>query len=171
MQRADVLYNFLRMPTNADKSGSTLSGEFWEGRLNGVSGTLGFPLERSVSLMLVTMLISARGVKRTLVLRFSGGWAFASAVRREVLASLDVSNTAATSFPPSRRCRLKTALCLMSFSLSQGLRLYWRQTCGRNPAKHSALQTHLRRLLRVHNTGGLARLVRLGREERRACSP
>ena len=45
VQRADALYDFLHMPT-----------------LDGVSGTLGFPLERRVSLMLVTMLISAVGV-------------------------------------------------------------------------------------------------------------
>ena len=32
----------------------------------------------------------------------------------------------------------------MSFYLSQGLRLCWRQTCGPNPAKHSTQQTHLR---------------------------
>ena len=32
----------------------------------------------------------------------------------------------------------------MSFYMSQGLLLYWRQTCGRNPAKLSTPQTHLR---------------------------
>ena len=36
--------------------------------------------------------------------------AFAFAFRREVFASLDVSYTAATSLPPSRRCRLNGAL-------------------------------------------------------------
>ena len=68
--------NFLQMPTNAGKSGSTLSGEIWGGRLDGVSGTLGFSLERRVSLMLVTMLTSAVGVNRTLLRRLLGGWAF-----------------------------------------------------------------------------------------------
>ena len=71
------------MPTNAGKSGSPLSGEFL-GRLDGVAGTLGFPLERLVSRMLVTMLISAVGVNRTLLRRLLGGWAFALALRREV---------------------------------------------------------------------------------------
>ena len=103
------MYDFLQMPPNAGKSGSTLSGEFWGGRLDGVSGTLGFPLERQVSLMLVTMLISAMGVNRTLLQRLLGGWAFALVFQREVFASLDVSYTA-TSLPPSRRCRLKGAL-------------------------------------------------------------
>ena len=46
VQRADALHDFFQMPTNARKSGSTLVGEFWRGRLDGVSGTLGFPLER-----------------------------------------------------------------------------------------------------------------------------
>ena len=40
---------FFQMPEDAGKSGSTFSGEFWRGRLDGVSGTLGFPLERRVS--------------------------------------------------------------------------------------------------------------------------
>ena len=57
-----------------------------------------------VSFMLVTMLISAVGVNRTLLRRLLGGWAFA--LRREVFASLDVCYTAATSLPPRRRRRL-----------------------------------------------------------------
>ena len=64
------------MPTNAGKSGSPLSGEFWRGRLDDISGTLGFPLERQVSPTLLTMLIAALGVNRTLLQRL-GGWAFA----------------------------------------------------------------------------------------------
>ena len=43
VQRADALHDFLLMPTNAGESSSTLSGEFRCGRLDGVSGTLGFP--------------------------------------------------------------------------------------------------------------------------------
>ena len=85
------------------------SGEVWGGHIDGVSGTLGFPLERRVSLMLVTMLISAMGVNRALLQRLLGGWAFALAFRQEVFASLGVSCTA-TSLPPSRRCRLNGAL-------------------------------------------------------------
>ena len=79
VQRADALHDF----SNADKcrqgfSGSTLTGEFWEGGLDGISGTLGFPLERRVSLMLTQ--------------RFLEGWAFALAYRREASACLDVSH-------------------------------------------------------------------------------
>ena len=60
--------------------------------------------------MLVTMLISALVVDRTLLRRLLGGWAFALAFRREVFASLDVCYTAATSLPPSGRCRVTGAL-------------------------------------------------------------
>ena len=96
--------------TNAGKSGSTLTEEFWEGHLDGVAGTPGFPLERRVSLMLVTVLISAMGVNRTLLRRLPGGWAFVLAFRREMFASLDVATTAPTLLPPSRRCRVNGAL-------------------------------------------------------------
>ena len=42
---------------------------FGEDGLDGVSGTLRFPLERRVSLMLITMLVTAVGVNRTLLER------------------------------------------------------------------------------------------------------
>ena len=98
------------MPTDAGKSGSTLAGEFWGGRLDNVSGTLGFPLARRVSLMLNPMLAAAVGVSRTLLQRLLGSWGFALAFHREVFASLDVSCTATTTLPPSRRCRVNGAL-------------------------------------------------------------
>ena len=56
VQRADAVYDFFQKPTNAGKSGSTLSREFWRGRLDAVSGTL---WHTRVSFMLVTVLISA----------------------------------------------------------------------------------------------------------------
>ena len=107
VQRADVLYDFLQLPTNAGKSGSTLAGEFWGVRLDGVSGTQGFPLALLLLLMLISMLVAAMGVNRMLLHRFLGGRAFALALRREVFASLDVSSNAATALPPCRRCRVK----------------------------------------------------------------
>ena len=64
VQRADGLYDFLQMLQNAGNSGSTLAGVFWGGRVDGVSGTLGFPLARRVSLMLISMLVAAMGVNR-----------------------------------------------------------------------------------------------------------
>ena len=88
VQRADALYDFLQIPTNAGKSGSTHSGELWGGRLDGVAGTLGFPLERRVSLMLVTMLMAAMGVNRTPTRRLLGGWRLPSRFDEMYLPSL-----------------------------------------------------------------------------------
>ena len=162
------------MPTNAGKSGSTLSGEFWGGLLDGVSGTLGFPHERRVSLMFVTMQISAMGVKRTLLRRLLGGGRFALASRREVFASLGVSCTATTSSTPSRRCRLNGALhdeLLLVIGLAPCLGDKLVSGTLRDAPRYRRISEWRWRLLRVHYTGGLSRLVRSGRGERRACSP
>ena len=121
VQRADASYDFLQMPTNAGKSGSTLTGEFWGGHLDGVAGTLGFPLERRVSLVLITMLVAATGANRTLLQRFLG-WAFALVFLREEFACLDVAYSAAASLAPSRRCRVSGAL------LDEDSLLCWRRT-------------------------------------------
>ena len=102
------------------------------GRLDGMSGTLGFPLERRVSRMLTTMLTAAVGVNRTLLQRLLGGWAFALTFRREVFACLDVSYTAAATLLPCRRCRVTRRSDSTSFCLSQGLLLCCRRSCGRN---------------------------------------
>ena len=75
-----LLCDVLQMLTNAGKSGSTLAGECWRGRLDGVAGTLGFPLARRASLMLISMLVAV-GVNRTLLQRLLGGKAFALAFR------------------------------------------------------------------------------------------
>ena len=72
VQRADALYDFLHMPTNAGNSGSTLSGKFWRERLDDISGTLELPLERRVSLMLTTMLVAAVGANRDMMGREEG---------------------------------------------------------------------------------------------------
>ena len=87
------------------------SEEFWGGRLDGVSGTLGFPLERRVrscssrcwSLRYRASIGPSYGVS------LEGGHS-PSLFGREAFASLDVSYTAATTLPPSRRCRLNRAL-------------------------------------------------------------
>ena len=113
----------------------------------------GFPLERWVSLMLVTVLISAVGVNRTLLRRLLGGWAFALAFRRAVFASRDVSYTAAIALPPSRGCRLNGAL-LDELVLVTGLAPFWKQTCEWNPAKHSALQMPHQMVLALHGRKG-----------------
>ena len=90
--------------------GSTLTGEFWGGHLDGVAGTLGFPLERRVSLVLIMILVAAAGANRTLLRRLLGGWAFALAFGRQAFACLDVACSAAASLAPTRRCRVSGAL-------------------------------------------------------------
>ena len=49
--------------------------------LDGVTGTLGFLLERRFSLVLITMLVAATGVSLTFLQRLIGRWAFALAFR------------------------------------------------------------------------------------------
>ena len=74
---------------NAHKCGQVRQhtlGIILGGRLECISGTLGFPLERRVSLMLITMLVAAVGVNRTLLQRLLGGWAFALAFRCSYLS-------------------------------------------------------------------------------------
>ena len=60
--------------------------------------------------MLITMLVAAVGVDRTLLRRLRGGWAFVLTFRREAVASLDLSHIAAATFPPSRGCGVDGAL-------------------------------------------------------------
>ena len=60
--------------------------------------------------MLISMLVAAVGVNRALLQSILGGWVFALAFHREAFASLDVSCTAATTLPPSRRCQVNGAL-------------------------------------------------------------
>ena len=118
------------------KSGTTLAGEFWGGRLYGVAGTLGFPLGRRVSLMLITMLVAAVGVNRTLLQRLLGGWAFL-AFRREVFAA---------TLPPSRRCRVNGSL-LDELLLITGPASLLQTILRAEPVKSSTLQMHLRMAL------------------------
>ena len=82
VQRTDALYDFLQMPTNA---GRTAGWGFGHTRVP--SRTPSFPHDH-------------HDAGRC-------GWAFAVALRREVLAT---SNTAAATLPPSRRCRVNGAL-------------------------------------------------------------
>ena len=159
VQRADVLHDFLQMPTNACKSGSTLSGEFWGGRLDGVSGTLRFPFERRVLLVLVTMLNSAMGVNWTLL-------------RRGVLSpSLSDEKYSPASMCPTLQpphCRRADdvdwmVLCFMSFYLSKACSFQWDKLAGRalrNTPRCRRISKRRWRLLRLHCTGGLARFVR-----------
>ena len=59
VHRSAVCWWFVRLPpnpTNVSKSGSTLAGKFWGEHLDGDTGTIGFPLERRVTVMLITIL-------------------------------------------------------------------------------------------------------------------
>ena len=61
--------------------------------------------------MFITVLVAAIGVNRTLLQRLLGGCGHSPSLFDEnIVASLDVAHTAATSLPPSRRCRLNGAL-------------------------------------------------------------
>ena len=84
--------------------------------------------------MLITMLVAAVDVNRTLLQRLLGKWAFAIASRREVFASLDVSCTAAATLPPSRRCRVNVAL-LDELPLVTGLAPLLQTNLRANPLK------------------------------------
>ena len=124
--------------------------------------------------MLISMLVAAMSVNRMLLQRLLGGWAFALAFRREAFASLDVSYTASTAMPPCRRCRVNGPL-LDELMLVTGLALL----LGTKPAgrtlrkapRYGCISWWRWRLRCAHHTGGLARLVRVGRGERRARAP
>ena len=122
------------------------------------------------SLMIITMLVAVVGVKRTLLQRLLGGWAFALAFRREVFASLDVSCTAAATVPPSRRCRANFALLdelLFITGLALSFQKNWRAEPCEKLYNTDASPKWRWRLRCAHDAGGLARPVRFGRGERR----
>ena len=86
------------MPTHASKASTTFTDSrerFGEDASVASQAPGGFALERRASLMLTTVFIAAGGVSRTLLQPLLGGWAFALASRRELIACLDVSNVAA----------------------------------------------------------------------------
>ena len=93
VQRADALYDFLQMPTNAGKPGSTLAASSGEGTstaLQALSDSISSGEFRS------SRCWSLPQVNRTPLRRLLGGWAFALAFRREAFACLDVAYTAAS---------------------------------------------------------------------------
>ena len=93
---------------------------FGGGPLDGVSGTLGFPLARRVSLVLVTMLVVAVGSNRTLLQRLLGIRPRFSA--RSIRQPRRVPHCS-RHFAFKQTMSSEGGSCLMSFYLSQGLRL------------------------------------------------
>ena len=65
--------------------------EFQRRHLDGVAGTLGFPLKRRVPPMFTTMLVAFAEVNRTLLHCLLGGWALALLFPTITFASLDMS--------------------------------------------------------------------------------
>ena len=156
VQRSDALYDFAHMRTNVGKSGITLSAEFWRGRLDGVSGTLGFSVERRVSLMIITMLVAAVGVNRTLLQRLLGGLGI-----RPCLSARSVPHC-------SHHLASKRAL-LDEIVLVTGLGPFLETNLRAEPLRKASrygVSEWRWRLRRVHHTAGLARLVRLDRGEK-----
>ena len=69
------------MPTTQSETG--FRAEFWGGALDGIAGTLGFPMCRRTSLMCVTLTGAVLGLTRTSSQRLLGAWNFALCFRRE----------------------------------------------------------------------------------------
>ena len=97
--RAQGMYKQLAMPTAPCKEAANFRAEFLGGALDGIAGTLGFPMGRRTSLMYVTLLGAVFGFTRTTLQQLLGAWNFALSFRREALCCLDVAFVAARSLP------------------------------------------------------------------------
>ena len=80
----------LAMPTARSKGDAGFRAEFRGGALDGIAGTLGFPMGRRTSLMFVTLTGAVLGVTRTTFQQLLGAWNFALNFRREASRCLDV---------------------------------------------------------------------------------
>ena len=68
--RARIMYGQLSMPTAVSKGTADFWAEFWGGALDGIAGTLGFPM--CTSLIYVTLTGAVVGVTRTLLQQLLG---------------------------------------------------------------------------------------------------
>ena len=84
-KRAEQMYS--------DKSETVFKAEFWGGALDGISGSLGFPMQRRVILMYV-LGVTRRSLQQTL-----GAWIFALSFKREARCCLDVAFMCARKLP------------------------------------------------------------------------
>ena len=108
--RAQGMYKQLAMPTSQSKKTASFRAEFWGGALDGIAGTLGFPMGRRTSLMYVTLLGAVLGFTRTTLQQLLGVWNFALSFRREALCCLGVAFVAARSLPTRKPIRASGAL-------------------------------------------------------------
>ena len=100
--RAERMYRQLAMPISSEKGISGFKAEFWGGALDGISGSLGFPMHRRTTLMYVTLLGALLGVTRGSLQQILGAWNFALSFRREALCCLDVAFMCARKLPTRR---------------------------------------------------------------------
>ena len=110
IQRADRMYKSLEMPLSVDKGYSGTLAELWGAEIDGVTGRVGFPMERRASLILASVLGLVHGTNRAGLQQLLGGWNFVFAFRRELACVLDVADVAAQRFPPRRVSHLDGAL-------------------------------------------------------------
>ena len=108
--RAERMYRQLAMPISSDKGNTGFKAEFWGGALDGISGSLGFPMHRRTTLMYVTLLGALLGVTRGSLQQILGAWNFALSFRREALCCLDVAFMCARKLPTRRHIPAHGAL-------------------------------------------------------------
>ena len=104
------MYRQLAMPISSHKGNFGFKAEFWGGALDGISGSLGFPMHRRTTLMYVTLLGALLGVTRGSLQQILGAWNFALSFRREALCCLDVAFLCARKLPTRRHTPAHGAL-------------------------------------------------------------
>ena len=92
------------------KGNSGFKAEFWGGALDGISGSLGFPMHCRTTLMYVTLLGALLGITRGSLQQILGAWNFALSFRREALCCLDVAFMCAMKLPTRRHTPAHGAL-------------------------------------------------------------
>ena len=98
-KRAEQMYRQLALPTGSGKSETGFKAEFWGGALDGIFGSLGFPMQRRTTLMYVTILGALLGVTRGSLQQVLGAWIFALSFRREAHCCSDVAFMCARKLP------------------------------------------------------------------------
>ena len=163
----------IRIPAHAGKPGSTPRGRAL-GRTAWT--TLGFPLARRVSLMLISMLVAAMGVNRKLLQTPSRRRGFPPWPSAEKYsASLDVSYTASHRIAATQDDARENGALIDELVPVTRLAPLLETNLRTEPSDKfyatDAFSEWRWRLRCAHHTRGLARLVRVGRGQRRARAP